>query len=207
MEREDATDEAVERPAALAKLNDSLKREGFEGFYGSDVYGSDQKCHLRHIATNSSASMFSVSPHRPFTTAEIEKRERLDKYLKSVSEDEFIEEVLLPLFRQLGFQRITASGSKVRGDGPRSSGPLSARPSLRQPSPCVRRRAGRGPKPPLSPIRRTSSGEVGFSCPPWTARGRRGDDMPGIVVGVDGLGDSHQALEWAIKHAALEHVP
>jgi nucleotide-binding universal stress UspA family protein len=31
--------------------------------------------------------------------------------------------------------------------------------------------------------------------------------MPGIVVGVDGSGDSHQALEWAIKHAALEHVP
>jgi len=31
--------------------------------------------------------------------------------------------------------------------------------------------------------------------------------MPGIVVGVDGSGDSHQALEWAVKHAALEHLP
>jgi nucleotide-binding universal stress UspA family protein len=31
--------------------------------------------------------------------------------------------------------------------------------------------------------------------------------MPGIVVGVDGSGGSHQALEWAIKHAALEHLP
>jgi len=31
--------------------------------------------------------------------------------------------------------------------------------------------------------------------------------MPGIVVGVDGSGDSHEALEWAVKHAALEHTP
>jgi nucleotide-binding universal stress UspA family protein len=31
--------------------------------------------------------------------------------------------------------------------------------------------------------------------------------MPGIVVGVDGSGSSQQALEWAVKHATLEHVP
>lgn len=31
--------------------------------------------------------------------------------------------------------------------------------------------------------------------------------MPGIVVGVDGSDSSHQALEWAVKHAALEHAP
>ncbi len=31
--------------------------------------------------------------------------------------------------------------------------------------------------------------------------------MPGIVVGVDGSGGSQEALEWAVKHAALEHVP
>lgn len=31
--------------------------------------------------------------------------------------------------------------------------------------------------------------------------------MPGILVGVDGSGHSQQALEWAAKHAALEHVP
>ena len=31
--------------------------------------------------------------------------------------------------------------------------------------------------------------------------------MAGIVVGVDGSGGSHQALEWAVKHAALEHLP
>jgi nucleotide-binding universal stress UspA family protein len=31
--------------------------------------------------------------------------------------------------------------------------------------------------------------------------------MPGIVVGVDGSGASQQALEWAVKHAAQDHVP
>jgi len=31
--------------------------------------------------------------------------------------------------------------------------------------------------------------------------------MPGIIVGIDGSGHSQQALEWAVKHAAIEHVP
>jgi nucleotide-binding universal stress UspA family protein len=31
--------------------------------------------------------------------------------------------------------------------------------------------------------------------------------MPGIIVGVDGSGHSERALEWAIKEAAVRHVP
>jgi nucleotide-binding universal stress UspA family protein len=31
--------------------------------------------------------------------------------------------------------------------------------------------------------------------------------MPGILVGVDGSHHSQKALEWAVKHAALEHAP
>lgn len=31
--------------------------------------------------------------------------------------------------------------------------------------------------------------------------------MPGIVVGFDGSAGSQEALEWAVKHAALEHAP
>jgi nucleotide-binding universal stress UspA family protein len=31
--------------------------------------------------------------------------------------------------------------------------------------------------------------------------------MPGIVVGLDGSSSSQEALEWAVKHAALEHAP
>src|SRR5690606_30019934 len=49
---------------------------------------------------------------RPMTPAELERREQLTTYLNTCSEDELIEEVLLPLFRQLGFHRITAAGHK-----------------------------------------------------------------------------------------------
>jgi nucleotide-binding universal stress UspA family protein len=31
--------------------------------------------------------------------------------------------------------------------------------------------------------------------------------MPGIIVGVDGSGHSRRALEWAMKEAAVRHVP
>ena len=31
--------------------------------------------------------------------------------------------------------------------------------------------------------------------------------MSGIVVGVDGSGHSQRALEWAMKEAAIRHVP
>ena len=30
--------------------------------------------------------------------------------------------------------------------------------------------------------------------------------MPGIVVGLDGSNASNEALDWAVKHAALEHA-
>src|SRR5271169_4714637 len=31
--------------------------------------------------------------------------------------------------------------------------------------------------------------------------------MPGIIVGVDGSGQSQRALEWGLKEAALRHAP
>jgi len=42
----------------------------------------------------------------------VKRREQLEAYLNRASEDELIEDVLLPLFRQLGFHRITAAGHK-----------------------------------------------------------------------------------------------
>jgi hypothetical protein len=53
-----------------------------------------------------------MNPHRPLTSQEQKRRDMLATFLDSASEDELIEEVLLPLFRQLGFQRITAAGHK-----------------------------------------------------------------------------------------------
>lgn len=106
MDQDDAVNEGPERPGALALLNASLAREGFEAFYADDG-----QCYLRHIATNKIA-MPSPNPHRPFSAAEVERRNQLLEYLHSASEDALIEEILLPLFRQLGFHRITAAGHK-----------------------------------------------------------------------------------------------
>ncbi|GAA2084711.1 hypothetical protein GCM10009801_46040 [Streptomyces albiaxialis] len=106
MEPADALNEDEARTGALAQLNSCLLREGFEAFYAHD-----RKCYLRHVATNTVAAS-QPNPHRPFSAAEMERREQLLVYLQACTEDELIEEVLLPLFRQLGFHRITAAGHK-----------------------------------------------------------------------------------------------
>jgi hypothetical protein len=106
MDRGDATNEPAARDGALALLNVSLAREGFEAFYAPD-----KQCYLRHLATNTIAAA-TANPHRPFSAAELKKREHLVAYLDGASEDTLIEEVLLPLFRQLGFHRVTAAGHK-----------------------------------------------------------------------------------------------
>lgn len=106
MDPADAINEGPERQKALSLLNVDLAREGFEAFFGED-----KQCYLRHIETNTIA-IPGPNPHRPFSTAELKKREALSTYLNQASEDELIQEVLLPLFRQLGFHRITAAGHK-----------------------------------------------------------------------------------------------
>jgi hypothetical protein len=106
MDAGNAVGEDRDRAAALAKLNVSLQREGFEAFYATD-----HRCYLRHIGTGAIAAP-AANPHRPFSKDELVRRDRLVAYLDKASEDELIDEVLMPLFRQLGFHRITAAGHK-----------------------------------------------------------------------------------------------
>ena len=106
MDKSDAVNEDTERAGALKLLNASLTREGYEAFYAPD-----NECYLRHIATNTVAAAYP-NPHRPFSQTENTRREQLSVYLNEASEDELIEEILLPLFRQLGFHRVTATGHK-----------------------------------------------------------------------------------------------
>lgn len=106
MDPEEATNEGPEREGALNALNATLKREGFEAFYTEDG-----QCYLRHLGTNTIVAP-AANPHRPFSKAELDRRDRLLEYLDQASEEELIEEVLLPLFRHLGFHRITAAGHK-----------------------------------------------------------------------------------------------
>jgi len=105
MQKSDAEPDDPDRSKALEVLNQPLSREGYEAFYGED-----DLLYIRHIGTKTIST--SAIPHRPFTPKELERREQLMAYLDKCSEDELIEEILLPLFRQLGFHRITSAGHK-----------------------------------------------------------------------------------------------
>ena len=105
MEKADAVDEDPDRSLALGILNAPLGREGYEAYYGDDRF-----LYVRHIGTRTIST--AVNPHRPFTPNEVKRRNQLVEYLDRCSEDELIEEVLLPLFRQLGYHRVTAVGHK-----------------------------------------------------------------------------------------------
>lgn len=106
MDPREAENEGPDRPNALRQLNEVLAREGFEAFYAEDKH-----CYIRHVGTKD-VTLLAANPHRPMTPAEIQRRADLSAYLDSCSEDELIEQVLLPLFRQLGFHRITAAGHR-----------------------------------------------------------------------------------------------
>ena len=106
MDPADALNEGPDRANALRMLNAILSKEDFEVFYGEDRH-----CYLRHVGTQTVVGL-SVSPHRALTPAEQQRRNQLESYLGSCSEDDLIEEVLLPLFRQLGFHRVAAAGHK-----------------------------------------------------------------------------------------------
>ncbi|APE28068.1 hypothetical protein BMF35_a1239 [Aurantiacibacter gangjinensis] len=105
LDKAEADDDDPDRSKALEAINVVLAREGWQAFYDEN-----KTAQLRHIATNRIAQV--ANPHRPLTPSELERREQLVSYVNKCSEDELIEEVLLPLFRQLGFHRITAAGHK-----------------------------------------------------------------------------------------------
>jgi hypothetical protein len=90
----------------LRQLNDALLREGFEAFHAEDEH-----CYLRHIGTNT-VSTSAQNPYRPLSVAEMQRRSGLAVFVDTCSEDALIEEVLLPLFRKLGFHRIAAAGHR-----------------------------------------------------------------------------------------------
>lgn len=105
IDKADAQEGDPERSKALDALNKPLHREGFEAFYGEDGW-----LYIRHIRTQTVSAM--ANPHRPFTPKELDRRNKLSAYLESCSEDDLIEKILLPLFRQLGYHRISAAGHK-----------------------------------------------------------------------------------------------
>lgn len=105
MDLSEADEKDPGRVLALASLNKPLMREGFEAFYDDS-----RSLQIRHIGTKTVSS--SASPHRPLTSDELKRKNQLFEYLSICSEDELIEEILVPLFRHLGYHRITVAGHK-----------------------------------------------------------------------------------------------
>lgn len=108
MDKVDASDEDENRSNALRELNASLARENLKAYYDEDGV-----CQLQNTKYNTSSTS-TRPPQRAWTADEIKNRNELIKFLDTASEDDIIEEILLPLFRQLRFQRITSEGHKER---------------------------------------------------------------------------------------------
>lgn len=103
LDQREAEDDDPGREQALASLNQPLIREGFEVYFDED-----RLLQTRHIGSRTVSA--ATNPHRPLTPKEAERKKLLNSYLDRCSEDELIEEILLPLFRQQGFHRISAAG-------------------------------------------------------------------------------------------------
>lgn len=82
-----------------------MSREGYEAYYADD-----DLLYVKHKGTG--IVSLASNPYRPFTRDEIDKKNKLSAYLDQCSEDELTEDILLPLFRQLGFHRISPAGHK-----------------------------------------------------------------------------------------------
>lgn len=64
------------------------------------------------IIPKASRITIEENPHRVLSAVELQNKNKLNNYLDIISEDQLIEEVLMPLFRHLGFRRITVAGHK-----------------------------------------------------------------------------------------------
>jgi hypothetical protein len=91
---------------ALRKINLFLKRESLEVYLDSA-----DNSHIRNTGTGStSAGKTLAAP--TWSKEELAKRAVLTKFLDGCSEDQMIEKVLVPMFSQIGFQRVTSAGHK-----------------------------------------------------------------------------------------------
>lgn len=97
-----------DRTTALAELNGALAVDGLE--VSLDSQGTAV---LKSLSTGASSA--TLRPQRPnWTAAEQVRRDRLVLFLDDANEDAFIEKILLPMFTQLGFIRVSVTGHRDR---------------------------------------------------------------------------------------------
>jgi hypothetical protein len=100
--------DGLNREEAIEDLNRILSRDGFEAYF--DAAG---KCYVRSIDEPFTSATLKIPP-RPLSASELARRKEVEQFLETASEDEFIEQFLVPLFRQLGFLRVIPTGHRDR---------------------------------------------------------------------------------------------
>lgn len=93
---------------ALDALNKLLSRQGLAAYVDASGH-----CLLRNVGTGVNSSTIAQMSH-PLSKEEIVQRQRVAAFLDSASEDETTEKLLVPLFRRLGFHRVTPSGHREK---------------------------------------------------------------------------------------------
>lgn len=93
---------------ALEELNHLFTRQGLAAYL--DASG---RCYVRNTGTGASSSIMPQQT-RPLSQEEIAQRQKLSTYLDLATEDEFTEQLLVPLFQRLGFHRVSTTGHKEK---------------------------------------------------------------------------------------------
>jgi hypothetical protein len=91
---------------ALDAFNSVVKRHGIVA-----CLDSVGRCYIKSTGTGISSEEY-LQQARPLSAGEIAQRDKLARFLDNVSEDEFIEKVLVPLFQRLQFRRVSPTGHK-----------------------------------------------------------------------------------------------
>jgi hypothetical protein len=93
---------------ALDDLNKLIAREGLEAYFDSSDH-----CRIRNKNTGRNSSLLQAPPP-PLSPEEIGQRRKVATFLDSANEDDFTEKLLVPLFRRLGFYRVSPTGHKEK---------------------------------------------------------------------------------------------
>jgi hypothetical protein len=93
---------------ALAGLGKLLSRHGL-----TPCLDGSGHCVIRNSGTGASSS-FSMEVTKPLTAEETAQRARVRAFLDTADEDQLTEKLLVPLFKRLGFQRVSPSGHKEK---------------------------------------------------------------------------------------------
>lgn len=109
VEGERSTRPPADVSSALGKFNEVVKRHGIVAYL-------DEKTGMAFVKSTGAgvSSEDFLGQVRPLSAEEVAQRRWLTTFLDRVSEDEFIEKVLVPLFQRFQFRRVSPTGHRDR---------------------------------------------------------------------------------------------